>query len=151
MADLEDPLEVLHASPFQVRVLHSADFTQMPWSNGKGTTSEIAVEGSADNEHAAPFRWRVSIADLRAPGGEFSLVTSVDRTFTLLSGTGVTLAVGSEDAVPIASFEPFSFPGDVPTVSHVTTDARPLNGKLFLCLSVAALSLLTVSTALTVI
>ncbi|MFM7247546.1 MAG: HutD family protein, partial [Actinomycetota bacterium] len=42
-------------------------FREMPWANGLGTTREIALDPDA-GAGGAPFRWRLSMADLAGPG-----------------------------------------------------------------------------------
>ena len=99
-------------------------WTAQPWANGRGVTHEIAADRSA---LAAPFKYRLSVADLRQPGGAFSQIVGVDRLFTLLSGNGVSLSVGGAPAAAVGVLEPFAFAGDVSVTSAVEGDARPLN------------------------
>jgi environmental stress-induced protein Ves len=63
------------------------DYARMPWKNGGGQTTEIAVSAGAS---LADFDWRVSIAEINADG-PFSAFAGVDRTLVLLSGAGVRL------------------------------------------------------------
>lgn len=94
----------------------------MPWKNGKGTTTEIAVHPPGAG--LATFDWRVSMATV-ASDGPFSLFPDVDRTLSIIAGEGLMLTIG--DARPIrivADSEPLSFPADVPV------DATLLNGGI---------------------
>ena len=88
------------AQPQAIRMtlLEAVRHTVMPWANGLGTTREIAVRraraASPEDTAAGPgFIWRLSMADLSAPGGAFSTLPGVDRVLVLLSGSGVTLTV----------------------------------------------------------
>lgn len=127
--------EVLGMIPgVEATLLRRAAFKEMPWANGLGVTREIAADRTpapqADSGHGtlAPFCWRLSMADLAAPGGPFSQLCNVDRVLTLLEGEGVTVAVNGEEAVELKPHETFKFPGDVPTTSTVgSTTGRDLN------------------------
>ena len=66
----------------------------MPWMNGKGITHEIAVSSTLSEGgdlsrggggSAAPFLWRLSMADLTG-SGPFSTIPDVDRILVLLDG-----------------------------------------------------------------
>ncbi len=93
-----------------MRVIKSAEQRVMPWKNGGGSTTEIAVwpvgAGLGD------FAWRVSTA-LVARDGPFSLFEGVDRTLTVLDGgpLGLTFADGRIVSLDTAS-APFAFAGD---------------------------------------
>jgi environmental stress-induced protein Ves len=60
----------------------------IPWKNGGGTTRQLAV--SPAEAGANDFLWRVSIAQIDAPG-EFSAFPGIDRTILLWRGDGVIL------------------------------------------------------------
>ncbi len=80
----------------------------MPWRNGGGTTSEIAVEPGP----AGRFRFRLSIADVAA-SGPFSDFTGYDRHILLLEGRGFTLRVaGDAPRVVDRPLVPHAFDGD---------------------------------------
>ena len=101
----------------------------MPWANGLGVTREIdADQTQRGSTTTPPFRWRVSMADLSAPGGMFSQIPGVDRIIVLLEGSGVTLAVDGSPPRELARLEPFPFSGDVSTSSTVASaSGRDLN------------------------
>lgn len=85
----------------------------MPWKNGKGTTTEVAVfpEGAGLED----FGWRVSIADVREDG-PFSTFPGIDRTLSVLDGEGIELAVSGQEEIRLdGSSEPFAFPADIHT------------------------------------
>lgn len=108
-----------------MRILRAGERTAVPWKNGGGTTSEVAVypEGAGFDD----FGWRISIADI-ARGGPFSLFPGIDRTLTLLEG-GVTLSIEGRDPVMLTpDSEPLDFPGDAPTRADLAGGAaRDLN------------------------
>ena len=90
-------------------LLKPADYVRMPWKNGGGHTTEIAVhpvDGTIDT-----FDWRISIAEVAADG-PFSRFPGVDRILVLLSGAGMRLAGNAHAAELRAPFEPYSFSGD---------------------------------------
>jgi len=72
-----------------VRLLTPSDFRSMPWKNGAGRTTEIAVHPAGVALDA--FDWRVSIADVERDG-PFSRFPGIDRTIVLLDGAGMRLA-----------------------------------------------------------
>ena len=93
--------------------LPASGYTAMPWRNGAGTTHEIAID-DAPGSSAAPFRWRLSMADL-AGDGPFSEIADVDRILVLLAGDDVTLMIDGAAPTPLGHHESIAFPGDVPT------------------------------------
>lgn len=96
-----------------VHVIRHADCPVMPWKNGGGSTTEIAVFPRGAGLDAVD--WRVSMADVAADG-PFSSFPGIDRTLAILSGAGLRLAIG--DAAPVAltgADAPLAFPADVPT------------------------------------
>jgi len=62
-------------------------FKQIPWKNGKGTTTELAI---SENSSLDNFKWRLSIASVVADG-EFSDFSGYWRNLVLLSGNGISL------------------------------------------------------------
>src|SRR5215475_5956544 len=91
------------------RLLQPADYARMPWKNGGGQTTEIAVHPAGAT--LADFDWRVSIADITADG-PFSGFAGVDRTLVLLSGAGVRLTGTTHMAELRVPYEPYAFSGD---------------------------------------
>ncbi len=95
----------------------AAEHPRVPWANGGGTTREVAAmpetgpNGSQHNADVAPWRWRLSIADVDTDG-PFSVLPGVQRTIAMLHGDGFVLAVGDREPVRIdAAFRPFRFDG----------------------------------------
>ena len=76
-----------------LRVLRPADYKRMPWKNGGGMTTELAVHPSGD-----AYDWRISIADIES-SGPFSTFDGYDRFIALLEGVGMELRF--DDAEPV--------------------------------------------------
>jgi environmental stress-induced protein Ves len=103
------------------RVLRWSHYAKQRWANGNGVTYEVARSdhGRAEGEEA-PWRWRVSQADLAAgPEQPFSAIAGVDRTLILTGGTRVSLAVEGAARTSLELHRPFTFPADVPTLCDV--------------------------------
>lgn len=97
-------LTVLHLGP--------DDYKVMPWKNGLGTTTEIAIHPPGAGLAAAPFDWRVSLADVGADG-DFSRFPGYDRSILVAEGMGMEL--GFDSAPPARLAGPgamTSFSGD---------------------------------------
>ena len=96
-----------------MKVIRLADCPVVPWKNGGGTTTEIAVSPEGAGHDA--FDWRVSMAEV-ASDGPFSLFPGIDRTITVIEGEGMELTIeGSEAVVLGVDDAPLDFPGDVQT------------------------------------
>ena len=91
------------------RILNPADYRRMPWKNGAGVTTEIAIYPDGSDLHT--FDWRISIADVAADG-PFSRFPGVDRILVLLAGAGIRLSGEGHDVDLRAPFEPYAFAGD---------------------------------------
>jgi uncharacterized protein len=90
-------------------ILTPTDYRRMPWKNGGGVTTEIAMHPLGAGFDS--FAWRVSVADIEQ-GGAFSVFEGVDRTLVLLTGAGMRLTGDGEPLELRATFEPVSFSGD---------------------------------------
>ncbi|AZN99264.1 HutD family protein [Mesorhizobium sp. M9A.F.Ca.ET.002.03.1.2] len=96
-----------------MRILRAAEYRSMPWKNGGGVTTEIAVSPAGAALDA--FDWRVSMARVES-GGPFSGFAGVDRTLAVLEGEGVVLDIAGRSAATVTrASAPLSFPADVPT------------------------------------
>ena len=83
----------------------------MPWKNGGGTTTEIAIDPPAADV-GGRFRWRLSIADVER-SGPFSAFPGYQRTIMVIAGHGMDLRVGDEPSRRLDRlFEPLVFSGD---------------------------------------
>jgi len=84
-----------------------AGLSPVPWKNGGGSTTEIAVfppDAGFDD-----FDWRISLATIGADG-PFSVFPGVERTLALIDGHGVTLHIDGEPTIvsagePVVAFE----------------------------------------------
>jgi hypothetical protein len=92
--------------------LTPADYRHMPWRNGGGTTTEIAIAPGGTGLSGERFLYRVSIADV-ATDGPFSRFEGYDRHIMLLAGAGMTLDCGGSGRIELTTpFEPHTFSGD---------------------------------------
>ncbi|QIG51279.1 HutD family protein [Nordella sp. HKS 07] len=95
-----------------MKILRRDDYKVMPWKNGGGITTEIAVDPPDGGFGGTGFRWRVSIADV-AEDGPFSKFAGYDRHIMLLEGKGMRLETEEIGAIDLASpYRPASFSGD---------------------------------------
>jgi environmental stress-induced protein Ves len=101
-----------------MQIIRSADYRQMPWKNGGGTTTEIVV--SPQDSRTGEFDWRISMATILNDGW-FSEFPQVDRTLSILQGNAIHLAItgGAEMQLSQAS-APFHFPADAPAYARLT-------------------------------
>lgn len=92
---------------------------RMPWKNGGGVTTEIAIApagATLDN-----FDWRVSTAQVDA-AGPFSRFAGMDRSLAVIAGGRLTMHRADAEAVTLAPGEaPARFPGEADV--HATLDA----------------------------
>jgi hypothetical protein len=102
------------------------DFSQhrsMPWKNGLGSTTEIAIDPPGA-DLGSRFRWRLSIATVQS-SGPFSTFPGYERTIMLIDGHGMDLVVGHEAPRRLdRPFEPFVFSGDA------SAECRLLEGPI---------------------
>ena len=99
-------------------------YRRMPWKNGAGTTTEIAVypAGSGLDD----FDWRLAIADLDR-SGPFSSFPGVDRLLMLLPPAEVTLVIDDRERV-MAALDVVAFAGGSTVSARLTSGpARDLN------------------------
>ena len=88
----------------------------MPWKNGGGTTTEIAVHPPGAT--AADFAWRVSMAPVTADGW-FSEFPGVERSLAILRGAGIGLTQNGATIALTGASAPHRFPADVPTYARL--------------------------------
>jgi uncharacterized protein len=94
-----------------LRVIDPSHHRVMPWRNGFGTTTEIAID-PPDSGVGGRFRWRLSIAAVER-SGPFSAFPGYERTIMVIAGRGMDLAVGNWPPRRLDRlFEPFVFSGD---------------------------------------
>ncbi|HTV68557.1 MAG TPA: HutD family protein [Rhizobiaceae bacterium] len=100
-----------------MRILRAADHRVMPWKNGGGTTTEIAVypEGAGLDT----FEWRVSMARVET-NGPFSAFPGVERTLAVLDGEGIRLEIEGQKPIELTKrSKPLGFPADVKTSAEL--------------------------------
>jgi environmental stress-induced protein Ves len=101
-----------------MQILRAANYNVMPWKNGLGSTTEIAISPASDG--LSDFDWRVSMAQVTSDG-PFSSFPGIDRTLMILDGDGIILTVADRASVRLDRSSIHAFPGDQPT-SAVLTD-----------------------------
>lgn len=104
-----------------MRILRAANYRRVPWKNGGGETIEMMV--SPEGASFDTFDWRLSMAHVGAPG-PFSLFPNIDRTLSVIAGSGLVLRLADKAPVTIDGHsEPFAFPGDVAVESTLVDGA----------------------------
>jgi environmental stress-induced protein Ves len=99
------------------RHLRPADHRVMPWKNGQGITTEIAVEPAGAGLES--FTWRISIAEIAA-SGPFSSFPGVERILLQTAGEAMTLVHEGRGRHRLALFQPHCFAGEWITSGEVT-------------------------------
>lgn len=92
-----------------ITLLDPADYRRMPWKNGGGSTTEIALAPLPGD--AGRFLWRVSIADV-AQAGPFSAFSGYERLIAVVEGAGMRLTVDGVPATVRHRTSAFRFSGD---------------------------------------
>ena len=104
-----------------IRHLTPADYTAMPWANGRGTTIELLHE----NGVGGGLMLRLSMASV-VEDGPFSIFPNIDRNLTVISGPGFDLV--GQTRITAAPLIPVAFPGDVPMAAiGVTAPSQDFN------------------------
>lgn len=80
----------------KIKVLSETDYKVMPWKNGKGSTTEIAIFPEGSSLAANDFHWRLSTAEVREDGA-FSEFPGCDRYLALLEGEQMNLQFKDHD------------------------------------------------------
>lgn len=109
-----------------MKILRAGDYRRMPWKNGGGETVEIAV--FPHDASVETFDWRISMAGVKEDG-PFSIFPGVDRTLSVLEGTGIDLTIDGRGATRLTQQSaPLAFPADAPTMARlVDGPIRDLN------------------------
>jgi environmental stress-induced protein Ves len=93
-----------------MRKLSHADYLEMPWKNGGGVTTQLAiypVDAGLDS-----FSWRISMARV-TQSGPFSLFPGIDRSLAVVEGAGLKLSMPGRSVLQIdESSASCAFPGD---------------------------------------
>jgi environmental stress-induced protein Ves len=80
-----------------------ASLSAVPWKNGGGSTTEIAI--APPGSGFADFDWRISLATI-AESGPFSVFPGVDRTLALVDGPGVVLDIDGARRFTLSEEDP---------------------------------------------
>lgn len=108
-----------------VRRIRPAEYRVMPWKNGLGTTTEIAVHPPGAALDA--FDWRLSIADLTA-SGPFSTFAGYDRILVQIEGAPMTLRhEEGRGERRLRLLHPYRFVGELGTYGELEAPARDFN------------------------
>jgi environmental stress-induced protein Ves len=100
-----------------MRRIARAGYLRMPWKNGGGMTTQIAIFPEAATTEN--FQWRISTAEVTADGA-FSEFVGIDRTLVVLEGSGIDLAVAGNRVQRIdRGSDPFSFAADAPAYARL--------------------------------
>lgn len=96
----------------------------MPWKNGGGWTTLIAVwpESAGDDD----FGWRLSIAEIER-SQPYSIFPGVDRRQLLLSGPGLLLSNSGERHLLAKPYDAAGFSGDTALMCEPAGPCRVLN------------------------
>lgn len=109
--------------PLAIQHLGPADYRVMPWKDGGGSTTQMAIDppGATLSD---PFLWRLSSARVER-AGPFSTFPGMARLLALLSGQGLLLDVAGGPRLRLKHPEkPVAFAGDA-TV-HATIIQGPV-------------------------
>lgn len=82
--------------PDDLGIVRFAELPVVAWRNGGGVTREVVAGGSGSDPQG--FDWRISIADVTAPG-PFSQFPGVDRVITLVEGERMDLVIDGVEHV----------------------------------------------------
>ena len=116
-------IKIAHSLPKMTKskVIAPANFTLMPWKNGKGETTELYCMRQPGID---AFLWRLSIASV-IEDGPFSTFSGYDRTLVMIAGSGMELIhEGQATQLLKDQYDLCSFDGGY------STSARLLNGPI---------------------
>ncbi len=100
-----------------MKIVRARDCRTMPWKNGGGATTEIAIGPSGASLET--FDWRISMARV-ASDGPFSRFAGIDRTLAVIAGSGLVLTIGGRAPITLAAGSaPVSFGGETPTSAQL--------------------------------
>ncbi|WP_211107312.1 HutD/Ves family protein [Azospirillum thermophilum] len=100
-----------------VMLLDPAGYRRMPWKNGGGTTTELALADLPGEP--GRFLWRVSIADV-AQAGPFSAFAGYERLIAVVEGAGMVLTVDGTPVTVRLGAPAFRFSGDAAVECRLT-------------------------------
>jgi len=93
-----------------MRKLTHADYLEMPWKNGGGVTTQLAIHPAGAG--LDDFSWRISMARISRPG-PFSQFPGVDRSLAIVEGAGLKLSMPGRFLLQIdETSSACAFPGE---------------------------------------
>lgn len=98
------------------------DYKTMPWKNGGGSTTELAI--FPERAGIDQFIWRLSTATV-AQDGPFSHFAQIDRSLAILSGAGMVLQADADASHGITLTQtsmPHRFTGEEPIYVKLISD-----------------------------
>lgn len=103
----------------KITLIPKENYKRSTWKNGLGFTDQISIYPVDSALAQANFLWRLSSARIEN-AAPFSLFPAHDRVLVILKGKGLKLTHtfeegGEEEVVELPAFEPYEFPGDVPS------------------------------------
>lgn len=105
--------------------LRSQDYRDMPWKNGGGSTTELAIFPRNASMHE-PFLWRISLAQLNG-SGPFSTFPAYERSIVQLSGPPMRLVHEGRPEKQLLPLQPYSFQGEWVTEGKLEGSAEDFN------------------------
>src|ERR1700754_5137081 len=112
------------APGIQLTALDPAGYRHMPWKNGGGVTTDIAVSmlpGFAAGSWEG-IVWRFSRTAIVTPGA-FSDLSGYDRELALVSGAGLVLETADGEIDVRLPFQPVRFAGETKITSRLEAGA----------------------------
>lgn len=82
----------------KINLLKKQNYKSMPWKNGRGFTSEIAIFPTQSTMEKNNFTWRLSSAEV-TEHGPFSGFPGCERYLTVIAGYGLRLQFENENKV----------------------------------------------------
>jgi environmental stress-induced protein Ves len=93
-----------------MRKLNHADYLEMPWKNGGGVTTQLAIDPA--DAGLDDFNWRISMARV-SRSGPFSQFPGFDRSLAIVEGAGLKLSMLGRFLLEIdGASTAYAFPGD---------------------------------------
>lgn len=92
-----------------MRKLTAADYRTMPWKNGAGVTTELAIEPASAS--LDDFEWRISSAQVRQ-AGPFSRFDGIDRSLAIIAGNGLLWHGERASHALTRTSQPLAFTGE---------------------------------------
>ena len=101
-----------------INIISPEQFTTIPWKNGRGKTTQLAISEGGD---LANFDWRLSIATV-SENGIFSDFSGYSRNLVLISGKGIHLEHDNKKVDQLEQLlDMASFDGGCKTLGKLTS------------------------------